>query len=130
MAYADFSKKPITLPFAETVLKDYSADRAKRTITLDLIAQVVVDYFGLTMEELMSKKRESRITYPRQVAMYLCRTLTDRSYPNIGEFFGGKNYTTVMYACDQIIKAIETKPEVATAIDDITSRITGEDAAM
>jgi len=127
VAYADFSKKPITLAFAETVLKDYAAGNTRRKITLDLIAQVVTDYFGLTMEELMSSRRERRIAFPRQVAMYLCRTLTDSSYPNIGDFFGGKHYTTVMYACDQIIKDIETKPEVATAIDDITGRITDDD---
>lgn len=127
VAYADFSKKAITLPFAESVLKDYLAGNSHRTITLDLIAQVVIDYFGLTMEDLMSTRRERRIAFPRQVAMYLCRTLTDSSYPSIGDFFGGKHYTTVMYACDQIIKDIETKPEVATAIDDITARITDEE---
>ena len=127
VAYSDFSKKPITLQFAETVLKDYVSGSARRKITPELIAQVVTDYFSLTMDDLMSTKRERRIAYPRQVAMYLCRTLTDNSYPAIGEFFGGKHYTTVMYACDQIIKDMETKPEVATAIDDITGRITEEE---
>ena len=127
VAYSEFSKKPITLQFAESVLKDYSAGNSRRKITPELIAQVVIDYFGLTMDDLMSTRRERRIAFPRQVAMYLCRTLTDSSYPSIGDFFGGKHYTTVMYACDQIIKDIESKPDVATAIDDITARITEED---
>ncbi len=126
VAYAGFSKQSITLSFAESVLRDFVAGNSRRVISLDLIVQVVADYYSVTVDEIMSGRRERKIAFPRQVAMYLCRTLTDSSYPAIGDHFGGKHYTTVMYACDQIIKDIETKPEIATAIDDITSRITEE----
>lgn len=126
VAYADFSKKPITLPFAESVLKDFTPGGQKPAISLELIAQVVANYFDLTMEELLSARREKRIAFPRQIAMYISRTLTDSSYPEIGKFFGGKHYSTVMYGCDQIIKDLEGKPEVSTAVDDIISRIMSE----
>ncbi len=123
VAYADFSKKAITLSFAETVLRDFNPEGGRPSITLELIAQVVANYYDLTMEEMLSNKRERRIAFPRQIAMYISRTLTNSSYPDIGKFFGGKHYSTVMYGCDQIVKEVNTKQEVSNAVDDIISRI-------
>ena len=125
--YADFSKRAqIDRAFVETVLKDYASAGGKPVLTLDLIKQVTADYFGVTTEELVSTRRDKRIAAPRQVAMYLCRTLTDISYPDIGKAFGGKHYSTVMYSCDQVAKEITEATDVSTAVDDITNRLTND----
>ncbi|MBR0135786.1 MAG: chromosomal replication initiator protein DnaA [Clostridia bacterium] len=123
--YADFSKRSlIDRSFVEIVLKDYVSSEGKHMVTPDLIKQVTSDYFGVTVDEIVSTRREKRIAVPRHIAMYLCRTLTNISYPDIGKAFGGKHYSTVMYACDQIASEIGQKLDVTTAIDDITNRLT------
>ena len=125
--YADFSKRSsIDRAFVETILKDYVSPEGKHMLTPDLIKQVTADYFGITVEDLVSTRRDKRIAIPRHVAMYLCRTLTNTSYPDIGKAFGGKHYSTVMYACDQIAADISQRPDISTAIDDITNRLTND----
>ena len=127
MLYADFSKRSmIDRAFVETILKDYVSSEGKHMVTPDLIKRVTADYYGVTVEELISTRREKRIATPRQVAMYLCRTLTNTSYPDIGKAFGGKHYSTVMYSCDQIASEIGERPDIATAVDDITNRLTND----
>lgn len=125
--YADFSKRSmIDRSFVEVVLKDYVSSEGKHMVTPDLIKQVTADYFNITVEELISTRRDKRIAMPRHVAMYLCRTLTDISYPDIGKAFGGKHYSTVMYSCDQIAGEIGQKLDITNAIDDITNRLTND----
>ncbi|MBR3383082.1 MAG: chromosomal replication initiator protein DnaA [Clostridia bacterium] len=125
--YADFSKRgSIDRGFVELVLKDYVSSEGKHMVTPELIKQVTADYFDITVEELVSTRREKRVSTPRHIAMYLCRTLTDTSYPDIGRAFGGKHYSTVMYACDQVAGEIGQKIDIATAVDDITNRLTND----
>ncbi|MCR5809599.1 MAG: chromosomal replication initiator protein DnaA [Clostridiales bacterium] len=125
--YADFSKRAtIDRAFVESILKDYVSSEGKHMVTPELIKQVTADYFGVTVDELVSTRREKRIAIPRHVAMYLCRTLTNTSYPDIGKAFGGKHYSTVMYSCDQIASEIGQKLDISTAIDDITNRLTND----
>ena len=125
--YADFSKRSaIDRAFVETILKDYVSPEGKHMLTPDLIKQVTADYFGITVDDLVSTRRDKRIAVPRHIAMYLCRTLTNTSYPDIGKAFGGKHYSTVMYACDQIATEIGQRPDISTAIDDITNRLTND----
>jgi chromosomal replication initiator protein len=125
--YADFSKRAsIDRSFVEVVLKDYVSSEGKHMVTPELIKQVTADYFNITVEELVSTRRDKRISVPRHVAMYLCRTLTNISYPDIGKAFGGKHYSTVMYSCDQIAGDIGQKLDITTAIDDITNRLTND----
>ena len=125
--YADFSKRTsIDRSFVEIVLKDYISSEGKHMVTPELIKQVTADYFDITVGELVSTRREKRISTPRHIAMYLCRTLTDTSYPDIGRAFGGKHYSTVMYACDTVAGEIGQKVDVATAVDDITNRLTND----
>ena len=68
-------------------------------------------------------RRERRIAYPRQIAMYLTRILTESSFPEIGAFYGGRHYSTVMYACEQIEKSIETDAKLKKTVDDLTEKI-------
>ena len=125
--YADFSKRTsIDRSFVEVVLKDYVSSEGKHMVTPELIKQVTADYFDITVEELVSTRRDKRISTPRHIAMYLCRTLTDTSYPDIGRAFGGKHYSTVMYACDTVAGEIGQKVDIATAVDDITNRLTND----
>ncbi|MBO6062237.1 MAG: chromosomal replication initiator protein DnaA, partial [Clostridia bacterium] len=125
--YADFSKRTtIDRSFVEVVLRDYVSSEGKHMVTPELIKQVTADYFNVTVEELVSTRREKRIAVPRHVAMYLCRTLTNISYPDIGKAFGGKHYSTVMYSCDQIASEIGQRTDITTAIDDITNRLTND----
>jgi chromosomal replication initiator protein len=125
--YADFSKRAtIDRSFVETILKDYVSSEGKHMVTPELIKQVTADYFGITTDELVSTRRDKRIAVPRHVAMYLCRTLTNISYPDIGKAFGGKHYSTVMYSCDQIAGEIGRQADISTAVDDITNRLTND----
>lgn len=75
------------------------------------------------MEDLKSKKRNRPIAYPRQIAMYLCRELTDLSLPKIGEYFGGRDHTTVIHACDKIAEEIETDLQVKRTVNELIKRI-------
>lgn len=131
MLYAEFSKRAmIDRSFVEAILKDYVSSEGKHMVTPELIKRVTADYFGITVEELTSTRRDKRIATPRQIAMYLCRTLTNTSYPDIGKAFGGKHYSTVMYSCDQVAGEIAERADISTAVDDITNRLTNDLSPM
>lgn len=131
MLYAEFSKRAmIDKSFVEAILKDYVSSEGKHMVTPELIKRVTADYFEITVDELTSTRRDKRIAMPRQIAMYLCRTLTNTSYPDIGKAFGGKHYSTVMYSCDQVTGEIAERPDIATAVDDITNRLTNDLSPM
>jgi len=87
--------------FAKKVLKDLLSD-AETLITPEKIKKIVAKYYGVKVADLESKKRTNDIAFPRQVAMYLIREMTDSSLPKIGSLFGGRDHTTVKYACDKI----------------------------
>lgn len=123
LAYAKFIKKPLTVSLAEDVLRDYSSDNRQRAVTPELIRRVVCDFYSVSPAEMEAGRRERRIAYPRQIAMYLTRTLTQSSFPEIGAFYGGRHYSTVMYACEQIENSIETDAKLKNTIDDLSEKI-------
>lgn len=123
LAYAKFINKPITASLAENVLKDYVSGSKQRTVTPELIRRVVCDFYSVSPAEMEAGRRERRIAYPRQIAMYLTRILTESSFPEIGAFYGGRHYSTVMYACEQIEKSIETDAKLKKTVDDLTEKI-------
>ncbi|MBN2056718.1 chromosomal replication initiator protein DnaA [bacterium] len=100
-AYASVAQVPITLDYARHVLKDL-LPMEKREITIELIQKEVAKYFDLKVSVMRSKSRTKDVARPRQIAMYLCRELTDKSLPEIGAKFGGKDHSTVIYACKKI----------------------------
>lgn len=102
----------VTLDMAENLLKDYIYQTENRKITSDLIAQIVAEHFEISKEELISKKRTSTIAHPRQIFMYLCRTLTDMSLVDIANYLGGRNHTTVLYGIEKIDKEIKDNNEI------------------
>jgi len=101
IAFSSLTKSEMTIDLAREVLRDMFTDDY-RPITIDLITDFVAKEFNLKVSDLKAKKRTASIVYPRQIAMYLARELTDFSLPEIGRFFGGKDHTTVIYGYDKI----------------------------
>lgn len=101
IAYSLLEEKPITLGLAQEVLKDLLKE-PKKLITIDFIQRCVAEEFGISLQELKTKRRNKTIVLPRQVAMYLSRELTELSFPEIGGFFGGKDHTTVLHSYNKI----------------------------
>ncbi|NLW16694.1 MAG: chromosomal replication initiator protein DnaA [Firmicutes bacterium] len=122
-AYASFTARPITVELVDEVLKDTIADDVKKEITVEDIQNLVAQHFGIRASDMKSRKRTRAIAYPRQIAMYLCRQLTDHSLPRLGEAFGGRDHTTVLHACDKIEKEMETDKSLANLIETLTKEL-------
>jgi chromosomal replication initiator protein len=112
VTYASLHMQSIDEGLAERVLQQACAER-EQAITAPRIQQTVAAHFGLKISELRSKRRQQAVVFPRQVAMYLCRELTEASLPEIGRHFGGRDHTTVLHACAKIARLEETDESVA-----------------
>jgi chromosomal replication initiator protein len=123
-AYATLTGQTITLEMAKNVLKELVND-AKRVITLDVVQEAVAAKFHIKVSEMKSRRRTKLLVYPRQVAMYLSREITQQSYPEIARHFGGKDHTTIMHACRQIEKAKESDPGLQRTLEELKRQITG-----
>lgn len=123
IAFASLNNKPITVQLAEEALKDILVVNKPRPITADLIQEKVASFFAIKIEDLKGKKRTKNVAYPRQIAMYLCRELTDLSLPKVGEYFGGRDHTTVLHAQDKISKELETDPYLQDIIKKIKEEL-------
>jgi chromosomal replication initiator protein len=123
VAYATISNKPLNMNTVMEALKDILPPTSPKKITIEFIQKEVSSYYGLDLKDLISKKRNKHISYPRQIAMYLCRKYTDASYPQIGEQFGGRDHTTVMHANDKIEKEILNDQEVSQLINELSKKI-------
>ena len=97
-AYASLTQSKITEDLVREVLKDILGFEDDKHITIDIIKKVVVEFFNLKPSDMTAKKRTKSIAFPRQIAMYLTRELTEASLPEIGQNFGGRDHTTVMHA--------------------------------
>ena len=113
----------IDLKFANEALKDYITRDPYSKSDISNIQKVVADYYKLTVEVLKGKKRSASIAYPRMVAMYLCRMLTDESFPRIGMEFGGRDHSTVIHACDKIEEDIKINSELKDIINEIKAKL-------
>jgi len=123
VAYASLTNQAITLDLAREILKEFmNGDRA---ITIPRILEVVSDFFRLKEKELLSRSRHKSIVLPRQVAMYLCRTQTNASLPDIGAELGGKDHSTVIHACAKIRELIVKDEKFRKQLHDLTNRLTG-----
>jgi chromosomal replication initiator protein len=122
VAYCRFCGKPLSVDIAQEVLKEMVKEVESR-ITLELIQRKVSEYFNVTPEVLRSPRRQQSILYPRQVAMYLCRTLTDASLPEIGQAFGGRDHSTVMHAVDKIGREIAQDTHKKRVVDLLSQTI-------
>ena len=123
VAYASLMGKNITQELAADALKDILPKDRKKAITMELIQDVVAAYFKVKIDDLHSKKRNRGIAFPRQIAMYLCREFTDTSLPQIGNFFGGRDHTTVIHACDKISTDRQTDVKLDSTLKKISEQI-------
>ena len=114
---------PITLEFAQNSLSQLMKSQEGRRITPELIISVVCDQYGVTQEDVISKKRSRDIAVPRQIAMYLCRDLTQLSTTNIGRAFGGRDHTTVMHGCDKIAEEMKNNFSFKRRIEELTALV-------
>ncbi|MFA6141991.1 MAG: chromosomal replication initiator protein DnaA [Candidatus Omnitrophota bacterium] len=122
VAYAKLIGKEVSVEMAREVLKDMIIEGEKK-ITIDLIQKKTAEYFDIKPSDMRAKKRSRAIAYPRQVAMYLARLLTDFSLPEIGDQFGGRDHTTVIHACDKIENDLKEKSGFKTLIDKLIQSI-------
>ncbi len=123
VAYAKLHKSQISRELAIQALKSILPENKVKVITIELIQQTTAQYFHLKSDDMVTKKRTNNISFPRQIAMYLCRELTDITFEKIGEEFGGRHYSTVIHACEEIGQKIKSDPKTKKAVDDITVQI-------
>lgn len=126
LAFSSLTNKPITVELANEALKDLISKDKPKIITAEYIQEVVAAYFHLKPDELKSSKRTRNIAYPRQIAMYLCRKLTDLSLPKIGEKFGGRDHTTIIHGFEKISREQQTDIELTQMLNELESKITSQ----
>ena len=124
LANAQFFGQPITLDFVRETLRDLIAVH-DRQHSMDNIQRMVAEYFKIKMSDLLSKRRNRSIARPRQIAMALCKELTDHSLPEIGDAFGGKDHTTVLHACRKIRELVEADISVRDDYNYLSKALTG-----
>jgi chromosomal replication initiator protein len=123
IAYAELVNKNITLDIARQQLKDFFAQPSQKNITIELIQKIVSDYFGLSYKDLRGKRRTKAVAFPRQVAMYLSRELTEYSTTEVGAEFGGRDHTTVMHACQKIEDRMKLDPNIEPTLQTLLKQI-------
>jgi chromosomal replication initiator protein len=123
LAFSSFTERAMSVELAQEVLKDVFPQGEAPEISIQRIQEVVSDRFGISLQELVGQRRSRSVVYPRHVAMYLCRELTDSSLPRIGQHFGGRDHTTVINATSNITKLIREDRGVYNLVQELTARI-------
>jgi chromosomal replication initiator protein len=113
----------MNVELAQDVLKDVFPQGDLAAVSIDKIQELVCERFGVALTELTGDRRSQNIVYPRQVAMYLSRELTDSSLPKIGKEFGGRDHTTVIHATSKIARLIREDRSVYNLVQELTARI-------
>jgi chromosomal replication initiator protein len=123
VAFSSLTGRPMTVELAQDVLRDVFPQGEAAEVSIRRIQDLVAERFNLSLEELCSDKRSQNIVYPRQVAMYLSRELTDSSLPKIGKEFGGRDHTTVIHATSKIARLIREDRSVYNLVQELTARV-------
>src|SRR5436309_1983796 len=123
VAFCSLTGRPMNEELAQDVLKDVFPQGDLPQVTIERIQEIISDRFGLSLDELCGDRRSQNIVYPRQVAMYLSRELTDSSLPKIGKQFGGRDHTTVIHATSKIARLIVQDRSVYNLVQELTARI-------
>lgn len=118
LVHQKFINSNITIDIVKTILKD-TLNANKKIITIDKIQQKVADFYKITKTELLSDRRDRKFSLPRQIAFYLSKKITKKSFPEIGREFGNKNHATVIFAYNKIIKEVEKNTEILSNITEI-----------
>jgi chromosomal replication initiator protein len=123
VAFSSLTGRPLSVDLAQDVLKDVFPQGESAQISIERIQELICERFGVTMAELTGERRSQNIVYPRQVAMYLSRELTDSSLPKIGKQFGGRDHTTVIHATSKIARLIREDRSVYNLVQELTARV-------
>ena len=123
MAYSSLTNRPVTVDLATEALKEILSVVKKNRIEIPDIQRTVADYYNIDISDMKAKKRSRAIAFPRQIAMYLSRELTDYSLPKIGEAFGGRDHTTVIHAYEKISDNIQQDPEFDRVVKEIVRNL-------
>jgi chromosomal replication initiator protein len=123
VAFSSLTGRPMTVELAQDVLRDVFPQGEAAEVSIKRIQDLVAERFGLSLDELCGEKRSQNIVYPRQVAMYLSRELTDSSLPRIGKEFGGRDHTTVIHATQKVSRLIREDRSVYNLVQELTARV-------
>ncbi|MGH2348782.1 MAG: chromosomal replication initiator protein DnaA [bacterium] len=123
VAYATLTRATITVELAAEILKELLPSGPARPLSIPVIQKAVAEHWSLRVEEMRAKRRTKGVAFPRQIAMYLSRELTDASLPRIGEEFGGRDHTTVMHACDRVKEEIARDSQLAARIKKLVENL-------
>jgi chromosomal replication initiator protein len=123
IAYSSLIDSEISIDIAKQVLKDIIPMDKPHQLSIEYVQQIVAEYFSIRIDDLKSKSRARSVAYPRQIAMYVCRELTESPLARIGEEFGGRDHTTVIHACEKIAKESRQDSALAKAIKEIMDRL-------
>ena len=123
LAYNNLCKQTITMEIAQKELQNIITPDKPREITPQLIIEVVTEHFNISMDQMISRSRSSDIARPRQIAMYLCKTMTDSSLDVIGSFLGGRDHSTIIHGIKKISDEYEVNENTKTLIDTIKKKI-------
>ncbi|MBK9055454.1 MAG: chromosomal replication initiator protein DnaA [Chloroflexi bacterium] len=121
IAYSQLTGAPIDMQLVNMALADLTS--VPQHVTLAQVLQVVMDHYGVTLSEMQDSGRAKRVSFPRQVAMYLARTETDESFPTIGDYLGGRDHTTILYGYEKVAELLETDAEVRRDVMAIKSAL-------
>ena len=122
VAYASLTHSPITIEMAEKAINDIALQKEK-VISAEYIQEIVAKYFNINKLDLISTKKSNDIAHPRQIAMYLCRTIGQMSFPKIGSEFGNRDHTTVMHAYNKIDKEVKENTDTKLIVDSVKNII-------
>jgi chromosomal replication initiator protein len=123
VAYHSLTRRPIDVELASKVLNTMYPTGSGRSLSVNAVQRTVADYYGITVAELVSTSRVARLAWPRQVAMHLARELTGAPLNAIGSAFGGRNHTTIHYACARVSDRMLDDQTVAHTLDELTQSI-------
>ena len=119
-----FNKEKINLEVATEALKGHLNSYGYMKNNIQKIQNIVADYYKISVDDMKSKKRTSKIAFPRQIAMYLSRVMTDESFPRIGIEFGGKDHSTIIHACEKIENEMKQDKSLEQIINKLKEKIT------
>ena len=123
VGYADFMNKELTLDVAKQLLQENISSNLGGNVSIDTIQKIVADYYGISVQEIKSKKQSKKIAFPRHVAIYIARKLTEMSFTEIGSEFGGKDHSTIMSSCKKIEDQIKIDATLDNAIKNMIKDI-------
>lgn len=123
LAYSEVTHKTITVDIAKDLLRDVFGSTRQRNISIDVIQKTTANYFNISLSDIKGKKRSKSFSFPRQVAMYLCREMTECSTTEIGTEFGGRDHTTILHGFGKIEKEITADPSLEITIQELQKMI-------